>query len=353
MRFKKGSGMPISIPVIEMIEIGAGAARSPASTVSARSGSARHSAGSEPGPAGLWPRWRRSDRHRRQPASSAGSTRTPSGPPPSPCRRSGPRPRIAAGVGRPSAWTPTTAAVGIAEVVDENMTNAARVHAVEHGKDLDGFTMVAFGGGAPLHATRLMDKLGLDELIVPPGAGVGSAIGFLRAPFAYEAVRQLLHHHRRLRPREASRVLADLAGRGRDLRPPWHRGDGHRRPAHRRAERGHALQGPGLGDPGRLPVGSFDRFAAEMLGDVFTKAYEEFFGRAIDDLSRSRPSAGRCGWPDPGTDPTRSPSSARRPPGQARRSRPMFDPVVGDTVDAAVVERRVARRRRCGGRARA
>ena len=81
------------------------------------------------------------------------------------------------------------AAIGIAEVVDENMANAARVHAVENGKDLAGYSMVAFGGGAPLHATRLMDKLGLDELFVPPGAGVGSAIGFLRAPFAYEAVR--------------------------------------------------------------------------------------------------------------------------------------------------------------------
>ena len=44
-------------------------------------------------------------------------------------------------------------------------------------------------GGAPLHASRLIDKLGLDELIVPSGAGVGSAIGFLRAPFAYEAIR--------------------------------------------------------------------------------------------------------------------------------------------------------------------
>ena len=63
------------------------------------------------------------------------------------------------------------------------MANAARVHAVENGEDLSEYTMIAFGGAAPLHAGRLCEKLGVDRLLVPPGAGVGSAIGFLRAPF--------------------------------------------------------------------------------------------------------------------------------------------------------------------------
>ena len=81
------------------------------------------------------------------------------------------------------------AAVGVVEMVDENMTAAARVHAVENGKELGQFTMIAYGGAAPLHANRLCEKLGIDTLLVPPGAGVGSAIGFLRAPFGYEAVR--------------------------------------------------------------------------------------------------------------------------------------------------------------------
>ncbi len=78
-----------------------------------------------------------------------------------------------------------------AEVVDENMANAARVHAVENGEDLGSYTMIAFGGAAPIHAGRLADKLGVKRILVPPGAGVGSAIGFLRAPFSFEANRSV------------------------------------------------------------------------------------------------------------------------------------------------------------------
>ena len=96
---------------------------------------------------------------------------------------------LAAHVGTPLGLDPRSAAHGLAEVVDENMANAARVHAVENGEDLSGYTMIAFGGAAPLHAARLCEKLGIDRCLVPPGAGVGSAIGFLRAPFSFEATR--------------------------------------------------------------------------------------------------------------------------------------------------------------------
>jgi N-methylhydantoinase A len=69
------------------------------------------------------------------------------------------------------------------------MANAARVHAVERGVAVSDRTLVAFGGAAPLHASRLAEKLGIRRIIVPPDAGVGSAIGFLAAPAAYELVR--------------------------------------------------------------------------------------------------------------------------------------------------------------------
>src|SRR5882672_5413086 len=92
-------------------------------------------------------------------------------------------------VGKPLGLVRLDAAFGISEIVEENMANAARVHAVERGKELQDRTMIAFGGAAPIHAARLAEKLGIRRVLVPSGAGVGSAVGFLMAPVAYEVVR--------------------------------------------------------------------------------------------------------------------------------------------------------------------
>jgi N-methylhydantoinase A len=113
-------------------------------------------------------------------------------------------------LGDPLDMDAHTAAFGLAEVVDENMANAARVHAVENGEDLSEYTMIAFGGAAPLHAGRLCEKLGVDRLLVPKGAGVGSAIGFLRAPFSFEANRSIYMTLANFDPVKIKRVLSDL-----------------------------------------------------------------------------------------------------------------------------------------------
>ncbi|MBN8898273.1 MAG: hydantoinase/oxoprolinase family protein, partial [Rhodospirillales bacterium] len=73
----------------------------------------------------------------------------------------------------------------------ENMYNAARVHAIESGNTYEGRTLIAFGGGGPVHGCRVAEKVGIGRVLVPSGAGVGSAIGFLRAPVGYEVVRSL------------------------------------------------------------------------------------------------------------------------------------------------------------------
>jgi N-methylhydantoinase A/oxoprolinase/acetone carboxylase beta subunit len=80
-----------------------------------------------------------------------------------------------AAVARPLGLAVAEAALGITEIVTETMASAARVHAVENGKETGGRTMIAFGGAAPLHAARLAQKLGMDRVLVPVGAGVGSA----------------------------------------------------------------------------------------------------------------------------------------------------------------------------------
>ena len=185
-RFKKGSGMPISIPVIDMVEIGAGGGSLAHLDAMGQIRVGPESAGSEPGPAcygrgGLRPAVTDADLilGRLDAASFAGGT-MPLDPAAS-----------AKALETQLKLDAQTAAFGLSEVVDENMANAARVHAVENGEDLAGYTMIAFGGAAPLHAGRLCEKLGINRLIVPPGAGVGSAIGFLRAPYAFEATRSV------------------------------------------------------------------------------------------------------------------------------------------------------------------
>ena len=96
---------------------------------------------------------------------------------------------LQADIGAPLSLTAMLAGYGLAEIVDENMANAARVHAVERGKVIAEHSLIAFGGAAPLHAARLAEKLAIARVIVPPNAGVGSAVGFLRAPIAFEVVR--------------------------------------------------------------------------------------------------------------------------------------------------------------------
>ncbi|MFK8054269.1 MAG: hydantoinase/oxoprolinase family protein [Woeseiaceae bacterium] len=187
-RFKKGSGMPISIPVIDMVEIGAGGGSLASLDAMRQVRVGPESAGSEPGPAcyargGLRPAVTDADLvlGKLDPDHFAGGE--------IPLDLSMSAQALDAVIGRPLEMDTQTAAFSVAEVVDENMANAARVHAVENGEDLAEFTMIAFGGAAPLHAARLCEKLGIRRLLVPPGAGVGSAIGFLRAPISFEATR--------------------------------------------------------------------------------------------------------------------------------------------------------------------
>ena len=208
-RFKKGSGMPISIPVIDMVEIGAGGGSLAHIDSMRQIRVGPESAGSEPGPAcyglgGDKPAVTDADLilGKLDPDNFAGGTIQ--------LHADSSADVLVNILGKTLDMDAQTAAFGLAEVVDENMANAARVHAVENGEDLSEYTMIAFGGAAPLHAGRLCEKLGVDRLLVPTGAGVGSAIGFLRAPFSFEANRSVYMKLSDFKPDVIKTLLTEL-----------------------------------------------------------------------------------------------------------------------------------------------
>ena len=187
----KGSGIPVRIPVIEMVEIGAGGGSIARVDKLGRLTVGPDSAGSTPGPVcygrggtlptvtdanvtlgKIDPAFFAGGKVHLDEAASAAAFKN----------------HIGDKLNLKDFWP----AAGVAEIVEENMANAARVHAIERGKDIAKCTMVAFGGGAPLHACRLAEKVGVTKIIVPGGAGVGSAIGFLQAPVAYEITKSFI-----------------------------------------------------------------------------------------------------------------------------------------------------------------
>jgi len=205
-RFLKGSGLPVRIPVIEMVEIGAGGGSIARVDALKRVTVGPESASSEPGPAcygrgGLRPAVTDADvaLGKIDPDAFAGGT----------IRLDAElsKQALLRDIGEPLGLSAETAAYAVHEVVCENMASAARVHAVERGAVVGQHTLIAFGGAAPLHAARVAEKIGVSRVIVPSHAGVGSAVGFLAAPIAYDLVRS---RHARIDAFDVAAVSAML-----------------------------------------------------------------------------------------------------------------------------------------------
>lgn len=200
-RFKKGSGLPVRIPVIEMVEIGAGGGSIASLDSVGRISVGPESAGSDPGPAcygrdGKLPTVTDADAilGRLVATDFAGGQMN--------LDVKSAKDAITLHFETSSEECEQYSDM-IAEVVDENMALAARGHAAEWGKAIENRVMVAYGGAAPLHAARLLEKLDLDSVVIPKNAGVGSALGFLLAPISYEVVQS---HYMRLSQFQESQV---------------------------------------------------------------------------------------------------------------------------------------------------
>ena len=278
-RFKPGSGLPLRIPVIEMVEIGAGGGSIARVDGLKRLTVGPDSAGSDPGPAcyalgGDAPTVTDANvvLGRISPEGFAGGSIALE-----PDRAAAAIDRDVAG---PLSLATPLGAFGIGEIVDENMANAAREHAAERGKSLGGRTMICFGGGAPLHAARIADKIGIDRIVVPVAAGVGSAVGFLRAPVAYEIARTAYQRLDSFAPGGLNGVLADMSAEAHRVVESGAAG------AARREERFGYMRYVGQGHeiPVPLPVRDLNPDDAPALRAAYDDAYLATYGRLMDGV---------------------------------------------------------------------
>ncbi len=279
-RFLKGSGMPVRIPVIEMIEIGAGGGSIAHVDRLKRLQVGPESAGSQPGPAafgkgGHAPTVTDADvvqglidpGHFAEGRLKIDSLAAQNA--------------IDESVGRPLGLDPAKAAQGISEIVDENMASAGRMHAVESGKELNARVMIAFGGNGPLHATRVARRSQVDRILIPRDPGVGSAVGFLYAPVSFEIVRS----------RYATLEKLDLDGINRFFDEMFDEAkavvragapDGnlsHRRQAFMRYHgQGHEIEIP-------LPNRRLEEKDIDTLRHAFEEEYRRQFNRAVPGMT--------------------------------------------------------------------
>jgi N-methylhydantoinase A len=276
-RFKKGSGLPIRIPVVEMVEIGAGGGSLASIDALKRLRVGPTSAGSEPGPAcygrgGQQPTVSDADAllGRLSPDHFAGGKFK--------LDLFAAEKAVKTEIADSLSQSTLAGAYAISEIVEENMASAARAHASEWGLDLANRTMIAFGGAAPLHAVALARKLKINQVLIPAGAGVGSALGFLIAPIKFEVVRSEYMTLSGLEPESVKRIIAGM-----------------------REEAGAVVDGAAVVGRRIEQINAYMRYAgqgyevavsldAESLSEArlragFEAAYTRLYGRIIPDMA--------------------------------------------------------------------
>lgn len=333
-RNMKGSGLPVRIPAIEMVEIGAGGGSIASIDAMGRLGVGPQSAGSDPGPAcydlgGAEPTVTDADvmLGKIDPNLFAGGNVK--------LAPENARAVIQEKVGGAMDLSAGLAAYAVAEIVDENMANAARVHAIEWGKDISERAMIAFGGAAPLHAARLAEKLGLDQVVVPSGAGVGSAVGFLRAPISYEVVRSRYMRLDGFDAAGANELLESMSNEARAVVQSGAPGAAlqETRVAYMRyVGQGHEITTP-------LPDRPLTPDDAPMLRAAFDEAYQNLYGQTVPNMEPEILSwtlTVSTGSTAETNTPTKAESAVTREPPETRS---VFDPPQQDYVDAGLFQR--------------
>ena len=335
-RFKKGSGLPIKAPVIEMIEIGTGGGSIARIDSLGLLKVGPDSAGAEPGPVcygqgGTEPTVTDADLvlGYLDPAYFLGGQLQ--------LDLVAARRAIKQRIADPLDISVEEAAWGIHHIVNESMANAARIHTLERGKDPHRFPVFAFGGAGPVHGFRIAKALGSPAMVVPFGAGVMSAIGLLTAPLAFDFVRSWPDQIDHLDWLKVNTLLAEMEAEGQALLeasgvPAEH--IHHRREADiRYVGQGHEIRVP-------LPTG---QLASSDVAVIITM-FEEVYRRLYERLSQAVPLE-IINWRVISSGPTPEVSlqviQAQNPAAQAARkgSRKAYFPEMGGYHDIPVYSR--------------
>ena len=281
-RFQKGSGLPLKVSVVDMIEIGAGGGS--LAHVDATSGLMKvgpRSAGAKPGPVcyglgGTQPTVTDADLvlGRLDPSYFLGGE----------LKLDLERvhgifaDKIASQIDVASQ----DAALGVQRIVDETMAAATRMHLAEKGRDPRQYTIIAFGGAGPVHAWNLARLLKVGRVVVPLGAGVASALGFLVAPPATDMVRSYVARLERVDWSHVNAMLSEMEMLGRDLLTEAG-ADPERITCTPTADMRYV--GQGFEIPVRLPALSLSAADLPTIRESFFASYRTRFGRLVEDAS--------------------------------------------------------------------
>ena len=280
MRFKKGSGLPVRIPVIDMIEIGAGGGSIARVNHLGLLTVGPDSASSQPGPAcygrgGELPTVTDADLilgYLNEDYFLGGNMVL---------RRDLAEKAMEEHIARPLGISVEEAAMGIHRIVNENMANAARVHILEKGLDPRRYSMIAFGGAGPVHAFGVARLLGSPQMVIPLGAGVTSALGFLVSPIASERISSYVC---RLEEMDWNRVNEMLERMEQEGLAFLERADIDLSTAkiERIADMRYAGQGHEITI--RMPMGKLGPTSIPSIQERFLKEYELRYNRSLVDI---------------------------------------------------------------------
>ena len=273
-RFKAGSGIPVAVPVYDLLEIGAGGGSIARIDDLGLIRVGPESAGSDPAPAcyglgGEAPTVTDADLalgYLNPDYFLGGEMRLD---------RARAEAAIAARVAEPAGLETARAAAGIHAIVNETMAAAGRVYVADKGKSAAALALVVTGGAGPVHAVGLARRLGCRRVVVPPLAGVMSSLGLLAAPIAFERSRPVNRRVIGLDVAVVTRELAALAAEATALLPPETTPEIRHSADLRYHGQDHALEIPIDGTP--------DASLPERLTAGFVAAYEALYGKVDDD----------------------------------------------------------------------